>query len=387
MDWNRKYFELMARLAARICGSATGEDELSLDQWRKEEPRNEALFRELSDPAGFENNRKEQKRFPAEEGWRRIEKKLKVRGWGPGRMGWWKYAAIAVLCLSLGGIYLMTRQREQVRVTVLSPVIFSGTQGARLTLGDGRVVEVTKEKEFTIAEKDGTLIRKDSAGIDYRQAGPQQDSIVYNQMETLTGMEYALTLADGTRVYLNAESRLRFPVTFRGSQRIVELNGEAYFKVAKDADHPFIVRTGRTEVKVLGTSFNIRSYADEPGIITTLVEGKVEMNGQKMKPGEQAVYSRADGLLSLNRVEVEQYIAWQQGRFVFRNERLEDVMKTLVRWYGAEYHFLEESVKEVRIGASFGRYEDMGPIIDMLKKTGLVEVLQADHCVYISAGK
>ena len=206
-------------------------------------------------------------------------------------------------------------------------------------------------------------------------------------METLTGMEYTLTLSDGTQVYLNAESRLKYPVVFRGAERVVELSGEAYFKVSKDALRPFIVEMNGVNVRVLGTSFNVRSYADEGQVVTTLVEGKVKVNDQDIVPGEQAVYSKNDGSTTVRQVEVEQYVAWQEGTFVFRNERLENIMKTLGRWYGVEFHFLDERAKEIRIGARFGRYDDMQPIIDMIKKTNLVEVLQTNRCLYISEKK
>ena len=179
-------------------------------------------------------------------------------------------------------------------------------------------------------------------------------------------MEYTLTLSDGTRVYLNAESRLKYPVVFRGTERVVELSGEAYFKVSKDALRPFVVKMNGVNVRVLGTSFNVRSYADEGQVVTTLVEGKVKVNDQDI---------------------VEQYVAWQEGTFVFRNERLENIMKTLGRWYGVEFHFIDERAKEIRIGARFGRYDDMQPIVDMIKKTNLVEVLQTNRCLYISEKK
>lgn len=224
-------------------------------------------------------------------------------------------------------------------------------------------------------------------GVVYRQIGVGEDTLVYNQMETLTGMEYTLTLSDGTRVYLNAESRLKYPVVFRGTERVVELSGEAYFKVSKDALRPFVVKMNGVNVRVLGTSFNVRSYADEGQVVTTLVEGKVKVNDQDIVAGEQAVYSKNDGKTTVRQVEVEQYVAWQEGTFVFRNERLENVMKTLGRWYGVEFHFIDERAKEIRIGARFGRYDDMQPIVDMIKKTNLVEVLQTNRCLYISEKK
>ena len=163
--------------------------------------------------------------------------------------------------------------------------------------------------------------------------------------------------------------------------------GEAYFEVAKDAMHPFIVRMNGSEIKVTGTSFNARAYGNEDEVVTTLVEGKVEVNGRKIVPGEQARCEVNTGNLTVKTVDVNRFIAWKEGYFVFRNERLEDVMKTLARWYGVEYHFLDEQSKNVRIGARFGRYDDMTPIIEMLRQTELVNVLQTNCSLYISQKK
>lgn len=386
MKEKKKYFRIAERIAAYITGSATDEDQRELKEWERESSRNTGLLKDLANEARYVENREMLTRFSADTGWKKIQGRLSRQSYFRINM-LWKYAAVIFLLIGGGAIYFRVNQEEKIKKTVIVQSIPSGKQGARLTLGDGRVVEVTPDKKFTIAEIDGTLIKKDLAGIDYIQAEVAEEQMVYNQMETLTGMEYALTLSDGSRVYMNAESSLRFPVAFRGEQRVVELKGEAYFKVAKDAAHPFIVKMDGVELKVLGTSFNARYYANEPRIVTTLVEGQVEINGKKIIPGEQASCNREDGKIYIAGVDTRQYTAWQGGRFVFRNERLEDVMKSLTRWYGVEYHFLDEKVKDIRIGASFGRYEDMSPIIKMLRQTELVDVLQTNHSLYLSEKK
>ena len=249
------------------------------------------------------------------------------------------------------------------------------------------MVEITKDNRFQLAETDGTIIRKDSAGIVYSPVTSAGDSLVYNKMETLTGMEYTLALSDGSLVYLNAETSVKYPVVFGGSERMVELDGEAYFEVAKDASRPFIVRMNGVDVKVTGTSFNARAYRNEGKVVTTLIEGRVEVNGKAIVPGEQARYEVGNGNLEVAKVDVEHFVAWKEGYFVFRNERLEDVMRTLARWYKVEYHFMDEASKDVRIGARFGRYNDMTPIIEMLRETELVDVLQTNCSLYISKRK
>lgn len=385
MKTNKKYFQMAAKLAACLTGTATEKERQELENWKQQDIRHANLIEKLKQEEDFEENQQLLCCFPVDEGWNKIQGKLDFKGEKRIRfVGWWRYAAVISLIIGGGFLYFHVKRVGPVENTILSQMIPSGKQAARLTLGNGKVMEVLPGDHFTLLETDGTVIRKDSAGIDYQQMNVNKDTLIYNQMETLTGMEYTLTLSDGTRVYLNAESVLKFPVAFRGNVREVELCGEAYFKVAKDAAHPFIVKMNGVNVRVLGTSFNARSYMNEYQVVTTLVEGRVKVNDSEIKPGEQAVYVRNTGEMVVKQVDVAQFVAWQQGKFVFRNERLEDIMKTLSRWYGVEFHFLDENAKNVRIGARFGRYDDMQPIIDMLRKTGLVEVLQTNRSLYIS---
>lgn len=388
MKWYETYCRIASKIAALWLGIATEEEKREVEAWKNERAGRSELVENLLGQKDMVENDKELKRFPVWEAWRQTEKRL-----GKSRKGLrllvecCKYAA--VLAILAGGGYFLFRERPlEVKVTKVGmPVFHSGTKGARLILGDGKVVEITKDNRFQLAETDGTIIRKDSAGIVYSPVTSAGDSLVYNKMETLTGMEYTLALSDGSLVYLNAETSVKYPVVFGESERMVELDGEAYFEVAKDASRPFIVRMNGVDVKVTGTSFNARAYRNEGKVVTTLIEGRVEVNGKAIVPGEQARYEVGNGDLEVAKVNVEHFVAWKEGYFVFRNERLEDVMRTLARWYKVEYHFMDEASKDVRIGARFGRYNDMTPIIEMLRETELVDVLQTNCSLYISKRK
>ena len=388
MKWYETYCRIASKIAALWLGIATEEEKREVEAWKNERAGRSELVENLLGQKDMVENDKELKRFPVWEAWRQAEKRL-----GKSRKGLrllvecCKYAA--VLAILAGGGYFLFRERPlEVKVTKVGmPVFHSGTKGARLILGDGKVVEITKDNRFQLAETDGTIIRKDSAGIVYNPVTSAGDSLVYNKMETLTGMEYTLALSDGSLVYLNAETSVKYPVVFGESERMVELDGEAYFEVAKDASRPFIVRMNGVDVKVTGTSFNARAYRNEGKVVTTLIEGRVEVNGKAIVSGEQARYEVGNGDLEVAKVDVEHFVAWKEGYFVFRNERLEDVMRTLARWYKVEYHFMDEASKDVRIGARFGRYNDMTPIIEMLRETELVDVLQTNCSLYISKRK
>lgn len=388
MKWYETYCRIASKIAALWLGIATEEEKREVEAWKNERAGRSELVENLLGQKDMVENDKELRRFPVWEAWRQVEKRLKKSRKGLHLLvECCKYAA--VLAILAGGGYFLFRERPlEVKVTKVGmPVFHSGTKGARLILGDGKVVEITKDNRFQLAETDGTIIRKDSAGIVYRPVTSAGDSLVYNKMETLTGMEYTLALSDGSLVYLNAETSVKYPVVFDESERMVELDGEAYFEVAKDASRPFIVRMNGVDVKVTGTSFNARAYRNEGKVVTTLIEGCVEVNGKAIVPGEQARYEVGNGNLEVAKVDVEHFVAWKEGYFVFRNERLEDVMRTLARWYKVEYHFMDEASKDVRIGARFGRYNDMTPIIEMLRETELVDVLQTNCSLYISKRK
>ncbi|MEQ2977779.1 FecR domain-containing protein [Butyricimonas faecihominis] len=390
MKLTNKHFRIAEIMAAFFTGSQTEQDERDFEEWTKESDRHRAFVDRLLNPEEYEENRRALDKFQVEEAWSKMDKKIgdtKVR-----KLPSWKwgvrYAAVVLVLLSAGVYYWWNSEEVREEVPVLYQIA-AGTTGARLTLGDGSVVDVLKDRAVELKEVDGTKIVTDSIGIDYSTQETVDTAEVMNTVQTLTGMEYMLTLSDGTRVFLNAETKLKFPTKFRKEERVVVLEGEAYFEVRKDATHPFIVKANDVDVKVLGTSFNLRSYSDENSIATTLVSGKVAVyageNSEEIVPGEQAVYMKETGKMEVKPIDVTLYTAWHTGKFIFRNETLEEMMSYLSRWYGVKYRFIDEGAKKLQIGARLDRYNNMNPIIEMLKKTGLVNITQVDNMLYISS--
>ena len=390
MKLTNKHFRIAEIMAAFFTGSQTEQDERDFEEWTKESDRHRAFVDRLLNPEEYEENRRALDKFQVEEAWSKMDKKIgdtKVR-----KLPSWKwgvrYAAVVLVLLSAGVYYWWNSEEVREEVPVLYQIA-AGTTGARLTLGDGSVVDVLKDRAVELKEVDGTKIVTDSISIDYSTQETVDTAEVMNTVQTLTGMEYMLTLSDGTRVFLNAETKLKFPTKFRKEERVVVLEGEAYFEVRKDATHPFIVKANDVDVKVLGTSFNLRSYSDENSIATTLVSGKVAVyageNSEEIVPGEQAIYMKETGKMEVKPIDVTLYTAWHTGKFIFRNETLEEMMSYLARWYGVKYRFIDEGAKKLQIGARLDRYNDMNPIIEMLKKTGLVNITQVDNMLYISS--
>jgi len=225
----------------------------------------------------------------------------------------------------------------------------------------------------SLKNKEGVLQYKDSVN----------DKSVESKTNTLRvprGGEYQLVLADGTKVWLNSDSELSYPVPFVGKERKVTLMGEAYFEVAHNKDVPFIVVTGNQEVEVLGTKFNISSYENDANIITTLVEGKVKVSDSNseseryLMPNEQSVLNRDTDDLKKRKVDVYPFIAWKDGRFVFNNVTLEQFLLKISRWYDVEVIFEDDSLKTIKFSGDLPRYSNM---------TGILKIIEAEMSVHI----
>jgi transmembrane sensor len=183
-----------------------------------------------------------------------------------------------------------------------------------------------------------------------------------------------VTLPDGTKVWLNAETSLRYPTTFTGAERNVELTGEAYFEVAKNAKQPFIVRSGDAAVRVLGTHFNIMAYGDEPTLKTTLTEGSVAMskNGEEviLKPGQGGTVSAGSNQISVAAADVDQDLAWKNGQFYFNKTELTAIMKQLARWYNLEIRYAGKVPKKRFVG-KISRYTNLSDVLEVLRLSGV----------------
>ena len=202
------------------------------------------------------------------------------------------------------------------------------------------------------------------------------------------GMECHITLSDGTKVHLNAESQLIYPVCFSNEQRIVQIKGEAYFDVAPDSEHPFIVQTPYTSIQVTGTTFNVRAYPDENIESTTLINGSIKIKSKnedfELTPNQHFIFDKNSKRNTVTNVNTELYTSWESGSFIFKNIPLESVMSYLSKWYGFKYTFEDDAVKQVKIGAYLNRYANMNPIIDMIKELNLVDIKQREGVLHIS---
>lgn len=284
-------------------------------------------------------------------------------------------SAAAVVVMLIGLRMILKQQTDEQRNTIITHAIIApGKSKAFITMGNGERIELGSTKQ-ELQEADGTRLSFDSTLIAYQGlSGSKQP--VYNTIDIPIGGEYQLLLADGSKVWMNADSKLRFPVSFCGAQREVFLEGEAYFEVKEDKQHPFIVHTSRGAVEVLGTHFNIRDYSDEAKVVTTLVNGRVAYRSSKQKserivlqPGYQ-VEDREGSPLVPHSVNVEMYVGWKDGKYIFENRTLEEIMQILSKWYDIVVFYRGERVKNLHFTGDLERYKNINDFLEFLEVGG-----------------
>ena len=305
------------------------------------------------------------------------------------KRGYWRYVAVAAsvaVVVAIGGImaYWVGIPEKQGIVT-RQQSISVGKSRAFLTLGTGEKVAL---------ESQDTLLRGKAMNIRIQENGEvfyeMADSIApaeveYNIMETPRGAEFQLVLSDGTKVWLNAGTKLRYPVKFIGKERRVELTGEAYFDVTRDEDVPFVVETSRSAVTVLGTEFCVRDYAGEANL-TTLVQGSVSVEDQRgnaylIRPGQQVNIGKEDSRVL--DVETIYFTSWKDGYFIFNEATLSEIMSELSKWYDFDCFFLNPDAGNERLTARLKKYDDISVILDILSRTGNIQFTQKGRAITV----
>ncbi|WP_316823815.1 FecR family protein [Pedobacter miscanthi] len=282
-------------------------------------------------------------------------------------------AASLIAVLSFGW-YLFSQRADVKNINRSAAIIKPGGNKAFLTLADGSKINLDQALNGTIAKQEGIQITKTADGqliytiLDQKTS----QSTAYNTISTPAGGQYQVTLPDGTKVWLNALSSLKYPTSFTGKYRTVELTGEGYFEVAKNKNKPFKLKTAKQEISVLGTHFNVSAYADEDEIKTTLVEGGVAVKNFSplatgvLKPGQQAIFH--DTGFKVSNVDVEEYIAWKNGFFMFNNEDIKTAMQKLARWYDVEIEYVGD-FDGIYFGGSFSKNNSLQQTLKILEST------------------
>jgi ferric-dicitrate binding protein FerR (iron transport regulator) len=288
-------------------------------------------------------------------------------------------AAAIIFIISVGTLFYMNYIKKSDVKHAISEVqndISPGGNVATLTLADGRKISLTDAKNGQLAEQSGIKISKTTDGqlvYNISDSENSSQSLSYNIIETPPGGQYQIILPDGSKVWLNSASSLRYPVRFNGNERRVEISGEAYFEVAHNGRMPFRVINKSQTVEVLGTHFNIMAYPDESSINTTLLEGSVkiikENKSKIISPGQQSRVKNGD--IEIATVDVTQAIAWKDGYFMFKNEDIHSIMRQISRWYNLEVIY-EGHIPEKAFGGKISRARNISEVLEILESTGSI---------------
>ncbi len=381
----KTYTEIPSLLSKAFLGTLSEEEERALQQWRDESPENEQLYESEMNTEYIVQKSHEVARVNIVNGYMNVLLKLKrnVRVRRFRRIV--RNQAGVVLPLLAVVLWYGTRERIEDVSEQVASVIRHGGVKAELVLADGTTRILGSEVTDSLLVQQGANIVVQNQGVSYCV----DSSVVeerYNTLRVPRGGEYSITLSDGTIVYLNSESELRYPVNFVGRDRRVYLSGEAYFDVVQDEAHPFIVDMGNSSVRVLGTSFDVRAYADEDEVLTTLVQGSVKFSAGKefvtLEPGKQAVLGKS-GSIETREVDTYLYTAWKEGVFAFKRQRLEEIMKVVARWYDVNIFWENVSQKEVTFTGKMKRYDDFSKVVEVLEMTGNTEFVIKENNIFI----
>ncbi len=383
--------ELAKRIAYLINGynldNLTVSEHKELDDWVTASMRNQQLFEELTDPANLKKWVGVMEKLDRKAALDRIKNRIEIekaprlffqKRFRP----YWAAAAIIIGLIFFGMFRLNHNDSFQETRIAMKNDIPPGGKHAVLTLADASIVLLDTVKSGDIGmEMGGIQIAKDGFGLNYKMSGKVKAGMIFDELTTPPGGIYAVRLSDGTRVWLNASSSLKYPEGFTDSVRKVELTGEGYFEVAKDATHPFIVSTGNNEVRVLGTHFNINTYSDNRETIVTLTEGSVELNASvKLKPGEQGSID-PEGRIQTSSADLETALAWKNGQFIFKMTPMDQIMRQVSHWYNARIVY-QDNVSE-HFNARIPREVPVSKLLHLLEATGQVHFKIEDRTIKV----
>ena len=333
---------------------------------------------------------REEVEFDKEKMWRVLESYRRKGGERRRIAGAWRWVAVFLLPLLLGGTIWIVLGDKQERPVVAEAVLEAGRSQAVLILAKGERIDLTSGRTDSLPGQVGVNVLRDSArGVVYERREEQAENPEYNTLVVPRQGEFQVVLADGSKVYLNSESEIRYPTFFAGGERRVYLKGEAFFEVTSDTSRPFIVNVGEMDVRVLGTRFNVNAYVPERAIRTTLVSGKVRVSDREdkaavvLEPGQQAVWKKNG--LTMREVDALAVSAWVDGKFYFEEGMtLEEITEQLQRWYDIDFFFASERVKHFVFAGMIKKEYAANEIFSIIEKAARVKFTVNGRTVAVS---
>ncbi len=386
MEKYRESIELAEQITKYLKGKLSPEEEVELKKRLHAHPEGEQLLARVRDERSIAAKKEMYASFSADKSWERIRKVTGKKSSGMMyRMFWW--AAVFALPLAVAAsILLVNKSKQEDRPQYIVDAYFESNK-TMLELPGGKCIALDTVKNVTKELNDFGVTLAEGQGLDYSGLDSVMDAKVeYHKVVVPRGGEYNLKLADGTNVWMFAESEIRFPTRFEGNKREVYLSGEAYFEVHHDPVHPFYVKTKSLDVKVLGTSFNVKAYNNMEVVETSLVEGLVSVKDNVLRPNMQAVFHKNTGDFSYRKINGESYRLRKERVFVFDEERLDDILQEMARWYDFEIFYQNPEMADKRFGFKLEKYEHVDTLLDILELTGEVRFTMKGKTLTVMSG-
>ncbi len=381
-------YKIVALIQRYVSGNATEEERNEVERWMAESEEHGVLMEKFRSDVFLQEQLAEHDIFDVEVAFKRFRKSKREK---ERRLLVYRVAGVAAVLLVVLGVAVYSWIRKETgpeNMAQLVEVLSPGSSRATLILAGGKEVHLNDSMHLEIKEQMAMIkVKGDevyySEDAEYADSSDLQPSI--NKVVTSRGGEYKLVLSDGTKVWLNADSRFEFPSKFVGQERCVYVEGEVYFEVAKDVSHPFVVTTKQAKVRVLGTSFNVRAYPDEI-YRTTLLEGCVEVlykkDVVKLQPHEQWILDEGVGRVAP--VNVRMAASWKNGSFAFDDEPLLNVFQELERWYDVHVFIANEEIREMKFTGIFPRYANMDKVLNIVELATGVSCKVSNRTIVIS---
>ena len=370
---DKEKYEITRLISLYMVGEISREEMDRLMRWVEMSDANRAFFQKVSGDDAWKERYARYRKIDEKAAFTRFERRIKGR-----RVyfrQWIGYAA--AVCLVIGLVtWFWTGKDESKQPMVVAESIQPGEMKATLKLSTGKEIRLDGKTEETVSAEGSMQVRNTNDGIIYERqdtlSGNGGDENRFNTLKTSRGGEYSVVLSDGTVVYLNSASELRYPVQFNERERVVYFSGEGYFEVAKDRERPFHVVVDDMRIRVYGTEFNVNTFK-ETGVQTVLLEGSVGISVKgkqeeyRLKPSQMAEFNRKDLSVEVKDVNPESFVAWKAGFFAFDEESLEEIMNTLARWYDVEVFYVNNEVKNLHFTGHLKRYDQITTILKAIE--------------------
>lgn len=396
----KNYSNIPKLIFKKITENISDEEFRELKNWINLSTENKQIYEESINHDNIYAALKKYFKYDIDKAWIKTEKRLSPAKGNIRQLSYkvLRYAAFISIPLLIAGylLYLNNIIPGNTKITKADTELSfkPGNQKAILTLSNGEEVAVGKHKyanNITVSES--TQVIDTNYTLVYGSGETSPKALEYNTLQTPKGSEYSLVLADGSKVWLNADSKLKYPVSFSDTVRKVFIEGEAYFEIAENKDKPFIVHTNDYDVNVLGTSFNVMAYNNEQQTATTLVEGSVKITRPESEspvyliPGQQAVLKEQSNKIEITKVDTYQYTSWKDGLFVFKSEPLGNIAKKFSRWYDCEIQFTDMELKNARFTGTLKKNTDLGELLNIISQTCQIDFTVNENNVLIISKK